>query len=418
MKGTFFLGHKRLLVFIALAVIVAIAAPTAVYVNSNNAERAAEQERLDNIQKELDKIDAQLSNGNPEEVADAWTQLVSNANTEQYRDFAEKHGGFPTEFELNRLWDMRTSLEEYGMTGLPSEYLRAYNESGLDETSVEIDIEDYGIHANAGDSDRYYSYIYLKFDSEQCKGLSLDELVALAGFTNQTEDGVAYQQYASSGNTDLQYRYDFQFAPTTMGGEDALLVAVSRTERENDSPTEMILYCMQLNGRNAEDVISQLVLYCENSGWSGFGLNLEFILLSLAEKEPIDAGQFDSEPHLEFTFDEPAVEQDDTGGSQDSISGDSSKKDELLVNEDGKSMYRVYACSDSFDFSGSYEGTGNFIVRILDSNQNHYSLVANEIGSYAVDTSVPVQEGNMYYIVIECSYGTWNLQWTGTYGGA
>ena len=51
---------------------------------------------------------------------------------------------------------------------------------------------------------------------------------------------------------------------------------------------------------------------------------------------------------------------------------------------------------------------------MLDSNQDHYKLVANEIGTYRVDKSVRVTAGSMYYIEIECTRGSWTVSWTGT----
>ena len=99
-----------------------------------------------------------------------------------------------------------------------------------------------------------------------------------------------------------------------------------------------------------------------------------------------------------------------------SSSATSTKKDELLVQEDGKTLYKVWANSGSIHIDGSFSGSGNFIIKILNSNQNLYSLVCNEIGSYVVDKNVSVTPGAMYYIQIECSSGEWNLSWTGTGG--
>ena len=408
-------NRKRLLALLILVGVIAAGVSITASAYSNSVENATEQERLSSIQNDLDSLEKQLASGNPEEIASAWTDLVSHADIEQYRGFAEEHGGYPNEFELDRLWDMRLTARDGFTTIPPNEYLRTYRESDLDETPAKIESDDYSFYETS-DSSSAYSYAYLELNSEECEELSLDDIVDYAGFEDQAEEGLAWQQYAYSGNTDLQYRFDFQYAPGTLDGEEALWVAMSKTEREADSPSGMILYCTQLGDRNIDDVISQLVLFCENSGSAGLCLNLSFIASALSDKEPVSPDYFDNEPHLEFTFNEPATNQDAQAPSQDSSATDSSKNDRVLVEEDGKSMYQVYAYSDSIDFTGEFEGSGNFIVRVLDSNQELHALVVNEIGSYVLDASVPVNEGEMYYIVIECSDGTWSMAWTGTYG--
>lgn len=102
--------------------------------------------------------------------------------------------------------------------------------------------------------------------------------------------------------------------------------------------------------------------------------------------------------------------------SNDSASKKQANKDEVIVETDGKTVYKVCAASSSIHFSGSYSGTGNFIIWVLDSNQEHYKLVTNEIGDFKVDKSVSVTKGATYYIQIECSYGNWTMNWTGTGG--
>ncbi|WP_302152663.1 hypothetical protein [uncultured Enorma sp.] len=90
--------------------------------------------------------------------------------------------------------------------------------------------------------------------------------------------------------------------------------------------------------------------------------------------------------------------------------------DELIVDTDGKQVWKVYATSSVIHFQGSYSGTGNFIVKILDGNQELHELACNEIGDFVIDRDVNVTEGEMYYIQIECSYGSWEMSWTGTGG--
>lgn len=394
-----------------IAAIVATVSPC-IFGCSNNTEENADQENLGDIQNSLDELEGQLTSGSSEEIASAWIELASHADIDQYRDFAEQHGGYPSELELNRLLD-------FAKAGLLDEYLRAYRDSDLGQLSLKLESDDYYFYMETTEQSLYnpYAYLELSYDYELEEDTSLDELVAAAGFEGQTEAGTSYQQYAYSGNTSLQYRYDYQYAQTTWGDEAAIWIAISETERTADSPSSMLVYCAPLGDKTMDEYISQLALVCENSGSSGIGLNFRTIALCISEKEPSISSDYDNEPHLEFTFDSPDTGQNSSTSSNESSSGDDSKKDRLLISEDGKSMYQVYALSNSIDFTGEFEGSGNFIVRVLDSNQNLYELVANEIGSYVLDTSVAVSEGEMYYIVIECSRGTWNMEWTGTYGG-
>ncbi len=92
------------------------------------------------------------------------------------------------------------------------------------------------------------------------------------------------------------------------------------------------------------------------------------------------------------------------------------KKDKIIVDTDGKRIYKVYMTSNKFSISGNFKGNGHFSVKLLDDNQDFYDLLVNEIGDYVVNTSTDVVKGNYYYLQIECTRGTWNLSWSGTYG--
>ena len=89
--------------------------------------------------------------------------------------------------------------------------------------------------------------------------------------------------------------------------------------------------------------------------------------------------------------------------------------DELIVDTDGKQIHKVYCTNGYLHFSGSFTGEGNFIVWVLNSNQDRQELVVNEIGDYVVDKTVYVGTG-YHYIQIECSRGSWTMNWEGTGG--
>ena len=92
------------------------------------------------------------------------------------------------------------------------------------------------------------------------------------------------------------------------------------------------------------------------------------------------------------------------------------KKDKIIVDTNGKKIYKVYMTSNKFSISGTFKGEGHFSIKLLDDNQDFYDLLVNEIGDYVVNTSTDVVKGNYYYLQIECTRGTWNLSWSGTYG--
>lgn len=92
------------------------------------------------------------------------------------------------------------------------------------------------------------------------------------------------------------------------------------------------------------------------------------------------------------------------------------KKDKIIVDTNGKKIYKVYMTSNKFSISGTFKGEGHFSIKLLDDNQDFYDLLVNEIGDYVVNTSTDVVKGNYYYLQIECTRGTWNLNWNGTYG--
>lgn len=92
------------------------------------------------------------------------------------------------------------------------------------------------------------------------------------------------------------------------------------------------------------------------------------------------------------------------------------KKDKLTINRNGKKIWKVCMTSNTFRFKATYRGSGNFIVKLLDSNQDLEEVICNEIGDYNVDKTVRVVKGNYYYVETYVSDGSWNGTWWGTYG--
>lgn len=85
----------------------------------------------------------------------------------------------------------------------------------------------------------------------------------------------------------------------------------------------------------------------------------------------------------------------------------------VLVNSNGKTLIRFYMDDyGTFSFSGKYTGTGNFIVQVLDSNQQLEELLVNEIGDYVVDTSCELDAG-YHYLQVENTYGSCHYSYSG-----
>lgn len=92
-------------------------------------------------------------------------------------------------------------------------------------------------------------------------------------------------------------------------------------------------------------------------------------------------------------------------------------KDERTINMNGKQVWKVYARGSELHFTGNFRGSGYFGITVLDSNQDFFALVTNEIGDCDIDKSIDgLTPGGMYYIKIECTEGTWSCGWSGTYG--
>ena len=81
-----------------------------------------------------------------------------------------------------------------------------------------------------------------------------------------------------------------------------------------------------------------------------------------------------------------------------------------IVDSNGKQIWKVYIANGSFHFTGTYKGTGNFIVKLSNSNQELVALIANEIGDFISDKTVRVPSVGWYYLEIRGSDGKWDYK--------
>lgn len=87
------------------------------------------------------------------------------------------------------------------------------------------------------------------------------------------------------------------------------------------------------------------------------------------------------------------------------------KTSELIVDTDGKQIWKIQSLSDDLFIKGSYVGDGNFIIKLLDDNQDLVKIVVNEIGDYILDKKIKLPYEGMYYIEIICTDGECEYSW-------
>ena len=398
--------NKKLVIFLFIVFISIIALVLSLLVVFPASKQAAEFERL--------KTD--LSSGDPEKVASAWLDLAENKDDEKYDAFANSQGGYPTSYQITKLWEMGEGYKRY---------LESYYNSHFDlRPSLGESLTNTGYHylAQFEDDDSYRKHFIVLVEDDIDEYMDLELLANKAGMNDQIGREKVIQQYAHSSGSGSQHTYEFIYGQTTLDGEEAASIAFSDKDpydMKHSKPGWRALICTPLGDRSIDSVISVLKLYCENAAANN-RCDLRIITRSVSCINPKTADDFASFPHSDFGSATETPEQEeehvDTGEKKTEADANNAFKDKALVNEPGKSIYQIYAKDGTLGIKGDYSGSGNFIVRILNSNQGHYKLVANEIGSYVLDTEIPVEIGSKYYLLVECSDGSWNLEWTGTYG--
>lgn len=91
-------------------------------------------------------------------------------------------------------------------------------------------------------------------------------------------------------------------------------------------------------------------------------------------------------------------------------------KDELIVNSNGKQIWKVYIDNGYLYVKAKFNGSGHFSIKLLNSNQDFVELICNEIGDYIVDKKIDDLSDGYYYIEIRCTDGSWECSWSGTGG--
>ncbi len=82
-----------------------------------------------------------------------------------------------------------------------------------------------------------------------------------------------------------------------------------------------------------------------------------------------------------------------------------------IIDSNGKQIWKIYIGTGSLHFTGTYKGTGNFIVKLSDSNQDLVEVIANEIGDFISDKTIIVPYDGWYYLEVYGSDGSWQFNW-------
>lgn len=96
--------------------------------------------------------------------------------------------------------------------------------------------------------------------------------------------------------------------------------------------------------------------------------------------------------------------------AQKPTSSTQTQQSEKIVDTKGKQIWKIYIATGQMHFNGKFTGTGNFIVKLSDNNQNLVDLIANEIGDYVLDKTIQEPNG-MYYLEVDYNDGKYNLSW-------
>lgn len=87
------------------------------------------------------------------------------------------------------------------------------------------------------------------------------------------------------------------------------------------------------------------------------------------------------------------------------------KQPELIIDKNGKKVYKIYIVKNQIHFSGKYTGNGNFIIKLSNSNQDLVAVVTNEIKDCIVDKTITLHDSGIYYLEIDYSEGKYDLNW-------
>lgn len=188
--------------------------------------------------------------------------------------------------------------------------------------------------------------------------------------------------------------------------QDIVDIATNKQNEIKDKAFEQVITQAQEKMNNKEYSSAQTIL----SKYKDLGNQT---ILDMYNSATNEVNRIEAEKKAQEELERRKQQEEERKRQQEELNA---KKDQLTINSNGKKIWKVYMTSNTFRFQATYRGSGNFIVKLLNSNQNLEELICNEIGDYNVDKTVKVVKGNYYYVETYVSNGNWNGTWWGTYG--
>lgn len=385
---------------------------------NGSAEQTSELTGSDIDQNEFENAIKKIDGGAAKEVSEGWTYLVKNRNNEQVFNEIESRGGIPTpSSNLPSLYQMLDINEKDAGVWLKQYFNDALEidlSQPIDETNDFVsatNITAFGnlIENGMGNQEDPDTYINGMWDYHTENG----GIYLNPSYMFNSKEGKPSDQIVAERLTEVAYSLGLG----TIGEVNPSINASINSSSYN-SDKSLWFASGEIRG------IKYIIFY-EYGYSSTYDVSTTDIQVILSNY--FDSGclaninqTYSKEGRFGDLWEVMFPDQGPTDNSGHSTQGwsynPSIDKDELIVDTNEKQVWKVHATSSTIHFQGTYSGTGNFIVKVLDDNQELYELACNEIGDYVIDRDVEVTAGNNYYIQIESNNGSWNMTWTGTGG--
>lgn len=386
--------------------------------NRRSLEKTEENTEPTIDEAEFKDIKNKIDSGSPQAISEGWTYLVKNRENKTISTEIERRGGIPTpSSNLPSLYQMLDINEEDAGFWMEQYFTEAlvydsgreisdeYCPSLIDVSSTFDDLIELGMGKDGDPSiyvngmwknhtennGLYLNTLYMFHNDEEMPtdAVVSERLSIIAsnlglGEINEVGAGISVDGYSS--NNTLWYTY----------GEARGISYVVFYEHSSYQDSESAITSIEviLSNYFADECLSEINVTYNQEKRFGALWNVMF--------PRSDSGNNSNESTQSWNPNETSASNDNA--------------DELIVDTDGKQVWKVHATSSVIHLQGSFSGTGNFIVKILDENQEIHELACNEISDFVIDKDVSVTKGEKYYIQVECSHGSWEMTWTGTGG--
>ena len=365
------------------------------------------------IHDEIEVAKADIASDVPSEIIEGWSFLAQNKDDSEAKRAIEELGGIPTPYaNLYQLWrmagtgkmtlrqaddlDREEEIEEYFQNALGISMTESTGEYGVCKVPCLSASNEY---VKSATDEIFGKEVITQINANNWYYLDRDDYPTNLELQVQDVPEISSESEAVA-ILDKITDYAGLGQKTSQGGSDA---GLWYTCGKKDGATWYAIYHWETSSVGDHPMINVWVSDC-------FASNAESALKNYDRSE-------DFELYDALLSGRQESEKASSSGSSSNSLSQSVLKDEKITEIDGKTVWKVQATSSSIHFLGSFTGSGNFIVKLLDSNQDLVSLVCNEIGDHKLDKSISTSVGSTYYIQIECSSGTWNVSWSGT-GGA